>query len=234
MSSERVFPRSAMGSASLAEPVSFKPLSLRLNFAWTLAGNAVYGGAQWAMLILLAKLGNAEMVGRFALGLAVGAPVVMFTNMQLRLVQATDAREEYRFRDYLSLRLMANAVALPGDCRGGAGRALPAETLAVILLVGLAKCAESVSDVIWGLWQKARAARSDRDLDDDQRARLLARDVGAVDLDEELGGDDPGARRGVDHAAAELRRDVCQAAAARRRRRAVRREGERAGRRCDG
>ncbi len=154
MSSERILPRSGAGAASLAQPVSFRPLPLRLNFAWTLVGNAVYGGAQWAMLILLAKLGNAEMVGRFALGLTVGAPVVMFTNLQLRLVQATDPRDEYVFRDYLSLRLVTSLLALlliAGVALVGQYRA---ETLAVIVLVGVAKCVESVSDVIWGLWQK--------------------------------------------------------------------------------
>jgi len=39
----------------------------------------------------LAKLGNASMVGQYALALAIAAPVFMLTNLQLRAVQATDA-----------------------------------------------------------------------------------------------------------------------------------------------
>ena len=154
MSAERSLPP----SGALASPVSvqagFRPLSLRMNFAWTLAGNAVYGGAQWGMVILLAKLGSREMLGLFTLGLAVAAPVVMFTNMQLRLVQATDARHEYSFRDYFSLRLLASAAAF-FIIAGAALSTHRAEVVAVILLVGAAKCVESVSDVIWGLWQKS-------------------------------------------------------------------------------
>ena len=58
-------------------------LSLRANFSWTFAGNVVYAGCQWGMLVMLGELGSPEMVGQFALGLTVTAPVVMFTRLQL-------------------------------------------------------------------------------------------------------------------------------------------------------
>src|SRR5947209_14419504 len=87
-------------------------LSLRANFSWTFIGNIVYAGCQWAMLVVLAKLGSPELVGRFALGFAVTAPVVMLTNLQLRGVQATDARQEHRFGEYLALRLVAAPLSL--------------------------------------------------------------------------------------------------------------------------
>ena len=82
------------------------------KFSWTFAGNVVYSGSQWGMLMVLAKLGSPEMVGQFALGLAVTAPVIMFANLQLRGVQATDARREYRFGHYLALRLFTTALAI--------------------------------------------------------------------------------------------------------------------------
>ena len=31
------------------------PVSLRANFTWTFAGNAVYAASQWAILSLIAK-----------------------------------------------------------------------------------------------------------------------------------------------------------------------------------
>ena len=40
----------------------------------------------------LAKLGSSFMIGQFSLGLAIATPVLMFTNLHLRAVQATDAR----------------------------------------------------------------------------------------------------------------------------------------------
>src|SRR5689334_8730460 len=89
-----------------------KALTLRRNFSWTFIGNAVYAGCQWGMLVVLAKLGSPEMVGQFTLGLAVTAPIIMFTNLQLRSVQATDAKKQYIFSDYLGLRLTSVAIAL--------------------------------------------------------------------------------------------------------------------------
>ncbi len=78
--------------------------SLRSNFKWTFTGNVIYAACQWGMLSVLAKAGNAATVGQFALGLAIAAPVFMFSNLQLRAVQATDARSEYEFADYFTLR----------------------------------------------------------------------------------------------------------------------------------
>src|SRR3954466_10204757 len=80
-------------------------LSLRTNFSWTFIGNVVYAGCQWGMLMVLAKRGNPQLVGEYALGLAVTAPVIMLSNLQLRAVLATDANEEHPFSAYLWLRL---------------------------------------------------------------------------------------------------------------------------------
>ncbi|MBE0449009.1 MAG: oligosaccharide flippase family protein [Actinobacteria bacterium] len=133
---------------------SLPGLSLRRNFSWTLAGNVVYAGCQWAMLVILAKLGSPVMVGQFALGLAITAPVVMFSNLQLRVVQATDARYEYLFSDYLGLRIITTVLALIVIM----GIALVAgyrwETAIVIVVVGLAKAFESISDVFYGFLQQ--------------------------------------------------------------------------------
>ena len=52
------------------------PLSMKANFSWTLAGNVAYAACQWAMLVVLAKLGTPEKVGQFVLGLAVRKVVI--------------------------------------------------------------------------------------------------------------------------------------------------------------
>jgi hypothetical protein len=64
------------------------------------------------MIVLLTKLGSPEMVGQFALGLAVTAPIILFANLQLRSVQATDARQEFQFGHYFGLRLVTTGLAL--------------------------------------------------------------------------------------------------------------------------
>ncbi len=127
---------------------------LRTTFMWTFAGNFVYALCQWGMISALAKLGNSAVVGQFALGLAIAAPIFMFSNLQLRAVQATDARSEHEFGHYFTLRLATSLCALGVVAAiAFAGRYDPT-TKSVLLLVAVAKAIESLSDVIAGLLQK--------------------------------------------------------------------------------
>lgn len=144
--------RAADTTELVGEPL--RGLSLRRNFAWTALGNIVYAGCQWGMLVALAKLGTPQMVGQFALGLAIGAPVVLLASLQLRAVQATDARDEYRFGDYLALRLTTTVLAFGVICLIAWLAVDRWQTALVVILVGVAKSVESVSDVIYGLMQK--------------------------------------------------------------------------------
>ncbi len=133
--------------------------SLRANFAWTLTGNVLYGACQWGMLSVLAKLGSPSIVGQFTLGLAIAAPVFMFTNLQLRAVQATDVNVEHGFANYFSLRLLATLLGLivivamlpfAGDSSA---------VRVVILMVAVSKCIECMSDVTAGLLQREEQLR---------------------------------------------------------------------------
>jgi O-antigen/teichoic acid export membrane protein len=126
----------------------------KANFLWMMLANGIYALCQWGMLIVLAKLGSPEVVGHFALAAAVTAPVLMITNMQLRGVQATDAKKEYFLSDYLSVRMLSTVIAL---CvvllilqLGHFGKAA---FLATVMLA-LAKSVESLSDVFYGFFQQ--------------------------------------------------------------------------------
>ncbi|MCS6840428.1 MAG: lipopolysaccharide biosynthesis protein [Roseiflexus sp.] len=139
---------------------SFMRLSLRANFSWTFVGNVVYAACQWGMLMALAKLGSPGMVGVFALGLAITGPIYMFLNLHLRTIQATDARQEYQFGDYLGVRLATTALALLVTAGVTLAVGYPWETGAAIVAVGCAKAFESISDIFYGLLQ--RLERMDR------------------------------------------------------------------------
>lgn len=131
-----------------------RPLSLRVNFSWTFVGNVVYAGCQWGMLVVLAKLGSPEMLGQFALGLAISTPVMMLANLQLRAIQATDARHEYQFGDYLALRLALIGLALLAIAGITVGSGYQQQTFLVVLAVGCARAIDSVSDICYGLQQQ--------------------------------------------------------------------------------
>uniref|UniRef100_C5D954 Polysaccharide biosynthesis protein n=1 Tax=Geobacillus sp. (strain WCH70) TaxID=471223 RepID=C5D954_GEOSW len=135
------------------EPVT-KRLSLKKNFYWNFTGNLIYAFAQWAILSLLAKLGNPQMVGQFSLGLAITAPIILFTNLQLNSIQVTDTQHKYKFGEYLGLRIVTNFIAilitifviLLGNYN-------PLTSL-VIILVAFSKVIESWSDVVFGYLQQ--------------------------------------------------------------------------------
>jgi len=129
-------------------------LSLRANFSWTFVGNVVYAASQWGIIVLLTKLGSAEMVGQFALGMAITAPIIMFAKMQLRGIQATDANKEFEFGHYLSLRSTTSFLSLLVTLGVIIFAGYRRETAIVILLVGVAKAIEAISDVIYGLLQQ--------------------------------------------------------------------------------
>jgi len=128
-------------------------LSLRSNFAWVLAGNMVYAACQWGMIVALAKLGSSYMVGQFSLGLAIATPVLMFTNLHLRAVQATDARRLYTFAEYLRLRSVMTLVAIAVIAGVAGFEHYERQTRMVILAVALAKGIETLSDIHYGLFQ---------------------------------------------------------------------------------
>lgn len=121
--------------------------SLTADFSWMFVGNAVYAGGQFAALMLLAKLVRPEMVGQYALGLAVVYPVMLFTNLQLRAVMTSDSRQQVGFGYYLGLRLLTTSLALMVVFATTQILAYDRQLTAVVLMVGVAYGVETISDV---------------------------------------------------------------------------------------
>jgi O-antigen/teichoic acid export membrane protein len=129
-------------------------MKLRHDFSWTLIGNAIYAACQWGMLVAIAKLGSPEMLGQFTLGLAITAPILMFTNLHLRTVQVTDAKKQFMFGDYLALRIIGTTVGMLVILGLVASTGYRAETTIAIGFIALAKAFETLSDVCYGLLQQ--------------------------------------------------------------------------------
>jgi O-antigen/teichoic acid export membrane protein len=131
----------------------FVPLTLRHNFSWNMMGNIIYTVCQWGMLVVLAKVGNPEMVGQFTLGFAIVAPIMLFTGLQLRSIQATDARNDFQFGDYLSLRVLGLSTALLTVVGLVLWLPFPPATRWIILAIAIAKIFESISEILHGFFQ---------------------------------------------------------------------------------
>jgi O-antigen/teichoic acid export membrane protein len=126
-------------------------LSLRTNLVWAFVGTGVYGVCRWLTFAVLAKLIAADEIGRYAFATALVTPVFVLANMELRTIQATDARREHLFADYMALRTGTSAAAM-AVCAimavfGGRG------VWAVVLAVAATQAADSVSDIVYGLFQ---------------------------------------------------------------------------------
>ncbi len=143
-------PATLLGSRHEALPAA----SLRRNAAWMLGGNTVYAGCQWAMLAVLAHVGTPAMVGQFVLALAVTTPVMAFFMLQLRVVQATDARRDYQFGDYLALRLATTAAALAVLVGIALAYGYRREAALVIVAAAISAGVDSLNDIVYGLLQQ--------------------------------------------------------------------------------
>ena len=135
--------------------------------SWGVVGNLAYAGCQWGMLVVLAKLGSAEMLGQLALGFAVTAPVFLLTSLSLRGVLTTDARVEYSLGDYLALRLVTAFIGLAAVASIAGLVDYRWETRVVILAIGVLKAIEAVSDILYGVMQRH------------DRTDLIARSIGS-------------------------------------------------------
>ncbi len=131
------------------------PASLRRNFTWTFSGNALYGVCQWAVLSLIAKLGTNEMLGQYALAVAVTAPVSMLSQMNLRSVLTTDMEHRHAFGDYVAVRLATTVLAVAAIAGIALLSRYPYNAAACIVLVGLSMGVDNISDIYYGPLQRS-------------------------------------------------------------------------------
>ncbi len=127
--------------------------SLRFNFRWTFVGNAIYAASQWGALVVLAKLGSPELVGQYAFGLAVAAPIIMFANLQLRWVLTTDVKGRHSFGEYLGFRLATTAMALAIMVGLSIALRYQWQTALIVVLVGVSQAIEAISDIYYAQLQ---------------------------------------------------------------------------------
>jgi len=102
----------------------------------------------------ISRLGSPEMLGQFALGLAVTTPVLAFGNLKAKGVQASDARREYQFREYFGLALAMTVLGLLVIAGIVLAAGYRAETGLVILIVALGKAFDVLADVFFGFYQQ--------------------------------------------------------------------------------
>lgn len=135
-----------------------KALGLKRNTVWMTSGNAYYALTQWLILVVLARIGGAAVVGQFALALAIATPITMFFNMGMRTLIASDTAETTSFSDYLIVRIITASVGFLTVL--ATAFFFASDIFSVVLAVGLFKSIESIIDLFYGREQMKR--RMDR------------------------------------------------------------------------
>src|SRR5262245_7654651 len=112
---------------------------MRANTSWAFAGESIYSGCQWTVLVLLIKALSPAEVGAYAYAVAITAPIFVLASVRLRNLLVTSGAAIDDFRDYLTTRLVTTGCALIGSLAIGAFSTSTREALIVVALVALAR-----------------------------------------------------------------------------------------------
>jgi hypothetical protein len=142
-----------------AQPAGLASAETPFGCAWVGAG-ALRGRGQSSLSLqgstgqILARLDGPALVGQFTLAMAITAPIVVFSQLQLREAQAVDAGSRCPFADYRAVRLYTAALTLIVIFIVAAFTGYPVAVAAVICSVGLTRSIERLSDIYYGLAQR--------------------------------------------------------------------------------
>lgn len=133
---------------------------MTVNISWAFVGNAVYAGCQWVVFILLVRRLPLNDVGEFAYWIALTGPLFVLANVRLRNLAATGADSPHGFPDYFRARLMTSAIAVCLVLVLGLLFSTRAASLVGVVLIGIAKACDALSDICHGLFQRELDMRS--------------------------------------------------------------------------
>ncbi len=134
-------------------PAEDMPRSGFKNFRSVLVGRLFSALAIWLALIALTKMSDPATVGMYALAQAICIPIAEVAKMSLREVRSSDTTRLFDFGDYLGLRLLAAFAAFLLMLAVGIVQSDTNALFLVILIYALARSAELVSDMMYGLFQ---------------------------------------------------------------------------------
>ena len=141
--------------------------TVRRSLSWTLFGELIFAACQWLSLMVVAKLGSPEALGRYSLGLAVATPIFVLANLHLRPVYVVTVRDDPQigrarrlFAHYFGLRLALLPPALLAVAAFCLLRGWPMATVMVVVLVGLIRASDSASDILYARAQRAETMTS--------------------------------------------------------------------------
>ncbi len=125
----------------------------RDHFLWLTAGMAAAAAFRLLLVVLLARR-DAEILGQYSLAVAIATPLVIFSRMRLRSLQASQTHGKYCFGHYASLTLLGSLCSLGIVAAIALGSRQDLGMLGVILLVTAGLIFESGSELCYGQFQQ--------------------------------------------------------------------------------
>ncbi|MBR0571630.1 hypothetical protein KB205_13420 [Microvirga sp. STS03] len=113
--------------------------------SWMFIGNSVYAMCQWLQLSLIAKFCQPFELGSYTIALAISAPVLLFTGLQLRAIQVTDNNGEWQFGHYLGLRVITSVLGIATII--ALSLFLDWENKMLLYLISILKILEGISEI---------------------------------------------------------------------------------------
>jgi O-antigen/teichoic acid export membrane protein len=129
------------------------------GFSWLALGNIVNAACAWGRVALLARLGNAEMIGQLTLALAVCNPIGTLADLGLSGSLISDTKRQYRVGDYLGLRLLTCGLAILAIVVTAWTGGYDPATARLVVLAGLVVVSESVCDLFQAVLQRREEMR---------------------------------------------------------------------------
>jgi O-antigen/teichoic acid export membrane protein len=133
--------------------------SLRHDAAWAMAGGLAQTANQAAMMFTLAQMAPARIVGQYALGLAIAAPLNVFADRTARMLQATASEDDFPLNDYLAVRTLVGLSAIVVSAMIVGVWQLGTWTGIIVLLVAAGRLAEGVAQTLYGRFQRGYQMR---------------------------------------------------------------------------
>lgn len=121
--------------------------SLKRNFVWMFIGNAIYSACQWLLISVLAKMTTPESVGKYALAIAITAPLMYLANFSVGVMLVTDTLRQNRFEDYRNTRVVLIALSFLATAAICAASGFSQELFALTLIVGVSQFSDCMSEL---------------------------------------------------------------------------------------
>ena len=124
-------------------------------FLWNAIGSLVYLGCQWLLSILVARIAGFEDAGVLSIAMSVSATFQTVAIFGIRNFQVSDIDNVYAANDYVGFRNVTCLAAMLCCVLFSLFAGYRGNQLLAILFFMLFRVAESYSDVLYGILQKA-------------------------------------------------------------------------------